>query len=367
MTPPHSRKGLPRPTMVLGVSAAVLIASVVTLSTEQLGALAQAGPNIPCAQWQQMHPGWPCVDVPDPPTPPPGPPSTPPPLPTAPPGVQPPGGNGGGPNAGALTPPPVGPGNGTPIVPVPGEERPAPVNPGPASPPVEIPSAPNEPEGVTPPVDRSLVDREATTPDSGVPGAAPISWWDGACIGNIVACLVPVPSFYDKSIDLTPAQSQSLYASYAAFETGGAAAACTAIPVVGELGLGFVCAAIMAGVMKAGTPGPDDYYTIRVQMTPLGPAVTVTLNRVVPGTAVPGSGQITVPPTPTTSGNGQGNSGGTGTNPVPTNSPSATAPRPTTNPPSVPSTEAPPIPIGPPSPPPTSSSPTSPCTGACLA
>lgn len=109
-----------------GHIAAVVIAALLgmTVTTAGLGEqslpTAQAGPYIPCDQWQQMHPGWPCVDVPEPPTPPPGVPSAPPPLPAPVMPGQPPNNGGAGSQAGALTPPPVAPGNGTPIVPVPG-------------------------------------------------------------------------------------------------------------------------------------------------------------------------------------------------------------------------------------------------------
>lgn len=117
------------------VSAVLLVAIAAAVLAGTDAPPAQAGPNIPCAQWQQMHPGWPCVDVPDPPTPPPGPPSTPAPLPTQAIPGQPSTGDGGGTNAGALTPPPVGPGNGTPIVPVPGADIPVlPAQPQPAAP-----------------------------------------------------------------------------------------------------------------------------------------------------------------------------------------------------------------------------------------
>lgn len=89
--------------------------------------MATAQGYVPCEQWQAMHPGWPCIDTPQPP--PGGPPaiSTPPPLPTQTPGLPSQPGSGGGIGAGALTPPPIVPGRGTPIVPVPGvETRPAP-------------------------------------------------------------------------------------------------------------------------------------------------------------------------------------------------------------------------------------------------
>ncbi|MVU82810.1 hypothetical protein GPX89_36945 [Nocardia sp. ET3-3] len=91
-----------------------------------IGALALAGSPaadaqgyVPCEQWQAMHPGWPCIDVPTPP--PGGPPtiSTPPPLPSQTPGVPSQPGGGGGIGAGALTPPSIAPGTGTPIVPIP--------------------------------------------------------------------------------------------------------------------------------------------------------------------------------------------------------------------------------------------------------
>ncbi|MFI9407369.1 hypothetical protein [Nocardia sp. NPDC052316] len=107
-------------------TSAVLIGGVGVVAVDPLTPRAEAGPNIPCEQWQQMHPGWPCVDVPDPPTPPPGPPTTPSPLPTPAIPGQPQGGTGGGSQAGALTPPPLAPGNGTPIVPVPGDLPPMP-------------------------------------------------------------------------------------------------------------------------------------------------------------------------------------------------------------------------------------------------
>lgn len=108
--------------LTLAVLVATAIAATITVVIDAPAAFAQ--PDIPCEQWQQMHPGWPCIPVPKPP--PPGPPTTPPPLPTAPMPGQPPTGTGGGSRAGALTPPPVGPGNGTAIVPVPGQPEPAP-------------------------------------------------------------------------------------------------------------------------------------------------------------------------------------------------------------------------------------------------
>ncbi|KAA8887138.1 hypothetical protein F3087_19730 [Nocardia colli] len=122
--PDLSRRRRPwrRAGVSLVATGAVLVAGTVVLLTDPFDAPAQAGPYIPCEQWQQMHPGWPCVDVPDPPTPPPGPPTTPPALPTPALPGQPSAGTGAGSQAGALTPPPVGPGNGTPIVPVPGAE-----------------------------------------------------------------------------------------------------------------------------------------------------------------------------------------------------------------------------------------------------
>ncbi len=114
--------------------------------------LAAAQPDIPCEQWQQMHPGWPCIPVPKPPPPgpPTGPPTTPPTSAPVLPG-QPPGVTNGGSRAGALTPPPIGPGNGTPIVPVPGASPPALPGNSP-SPPVgvPVPTRPMPPEPVPP-------------------------------------------------------------------------------------------------------------------------------------------------------------------------------------------------------------------------
>ncbi|MFI9508393.1 hypothetical protein [Nocardia sp. NPDC052566] len=121
---------------------------------------------IPCEQWQAMHPGWPCIDTPQPP--PGGPPtvSTPPPLPTQAPNLPEQPGNGGGIGAGALAPPPIAPGNGTPIVPVPGAETPGlPGNQPPTAPvpgtvaPQSIPAAPPQPTEAP-----SLAPQAADTP-----------------------------------------------------------------------------------------------------------------------------------------------------------------------------------------------------------
>lgn len=100
---------------------------------------ATAQPNIPCDQWQQMHPGWPCI--PTPPVPPYTPPQPTPPLlptPVVPVNPQAPGGYTGG-NAGALPlPNPQAPRPGDPIVPVPGHTSPMP--PG-NTPPTALPPA----------------------------------------------------------------------------------------------------------------------------------------------------------------------------------------------------------------------------------
>ncbi|MFI9504643.1 glycohydrolase toxin TNT-related protein [Nocardia sp. NPDC052566] len=122
---------------------------------------------IPCEQWQAMHPGWPCIDTPQPP--PGGPPtlSTPPPLPSQTPGQP---GNGGGIGPGALVPPPIAPGNGTPIVPAPGAETPGlPGNQPPAAPapgtvaPQPIPAAPPQPTE-TPPLAPQAADTPTPIP-----------------------------------------------------------------------------------------------------------------------------------------------------------------------------------------------------------
>ncbi len=101
--------------------AAALAAGLAGLSIGVLPLTASTVAAVPCAEWQQMHPGWPCIDTPSPPpVPPPSPPTTPPALPTPVMPGQPPNADAGGSRAGALTPPPVGPGNGTPIIDVPG-------------------------------------------------------------------------------------------------------------------------------------------------------------------------------------------------------------------------------------------------------
>lgn len=107
-------------------AAAALVAGVAGLAIGVLPLTTPTAAAVPCAEWQQMHPGWPCIDTPSPPpVPPPGPPTTSPPLPTPVMPGQPPSADTGGTQAGALTPPPVGPGNGTPIIAVPGAETPA--------------------------------------------------------------------------------------------------------------------------------------------------------------------------------------------------------------------------------------------------
>lgn len=118
--------------------------------------LTAAQPDIPCEQWQQMHPGWPCIPVPKPPPgPAPGSPSTPPALPTpAMPGQSP--NSSGGTAAGALMPPDLLPGNGTPIVPVPGQASPPPVQ-------TTLPRQPQS--GI----------RSPTIPDSSAPEVSPES------------------------------------------------------------------------------------------------------------------------------------------------------------------------------------------------
>ncbi|MFI6170670.1 hypothetical protein ACIBCN_28065 [Nocardia sp. NPDC051052] len=117
-TATNDRRSRPRGVVTTTIVAVAIGAGVVLTPALNIPQ-AEAGPYIPCDQWQQMHPGWPCVDVPEPPTPAPGAPTTPPPLPTPALPGQP--STGAGSRAGALTPPPVGPGNNTPIVPVPGQ------------------------------------------------------------------------------------------------------------------------------------------------------------------------------------------------------------------------------------------------------
>lgn len=114
----------------IAFAALAVFAGLLTITSGNTP-VAQADPYIPCAQWQQMHPGWPCIDTPQlPPAPPPGAPGGPGgptqttpalPTPTAP-GAPP--NTGGGSNGGALVPPNPGVGNGTPIVPVPGYTAP---------------------------------------------------------------------------------------------------------------------------------------------------------------------------------------------------------------------------------------------------
>ncbi|KZM74947.1 SHOCT domain-containing protein [Nocardia terpenica] len=123
-------------------------AAVTGIGLVAFAPITQAQPDIPCDQWQQMHPGWPCIPVPKPI---PAPPPTPSPLPTPVMPGQPPSGGGSGTNAGALTPPPLAPGNGTPIVPAPGTEPPAlPGNQPPAPPAASAPTPPQAPTPAPP-------------------------------------------------------------------------------------------------------------------------------------------------------------------------------------------------------------------------
>ncbi|MBL1079597.1 SHOCT domain-containing protein [Nocardia sp. 2] len=127
--------------MVATVAVLAGLGSVLVLFAGRDSAEAQP---IPCEQWQQMHPGWPCADVPTYNPQPTQPPNTGAPAPIIPSLLNPPPGQGGGPGAGALTPPPLqGPPNmNNPIVPVPGYTPP--VLPG-NQPPAPAPAVPGEP------------------------------------------------------------------------------------------------------------------------------------------------------------------------------------------------------------------------------
>ncbi len=144
------RRTLCKGAVALAVLGSITTGTVLIATIDQPVAVAQ--PDIPCEQWQQMHPGWPCIPVPKPPPGPPpgtpggpgGPPTTAQPAPTPALPGQAPNLSGTGGRAGALTPPPAGPGNGTPIVPVPGQE-PVP------QPQLAEPAEPNRPEADLPP------------------------------------------------------------------------------------------------------------------------------------------------------------------------------------------------------------------------
>ncbi|MFE5460024.1 hypothetical protein [Nocardia sp. NPDC056564] len=153
------RRGFP-------TAAALTAALLAAVMTTVFDTTATAQPDIPCAQWQQMHPGWPCIPVPKPPPgPAPGPPATTPALPTPVlPGAAPGDTGDMGGHAGALTPPALAPGNGTPIVPVPGEQQPA--APGGARPP-QPPSRESAPDP-----SRTAPD-QTTVPDFGTPAPLP--------------------------------------------------------------------------------------------------------------------------------------------------------------------------------------------------
>ncbi|MBL1080309.1 SHOCT domain-containing protein [Nocardia sp. 2] len=150
---------------------------------------AEAQP-IPCEQWQQMHPGWPCADVPTYNPQPTQPPNTGAPAPIIPSLLNPPTQQGGGPGAGALTPPPLqGPPNmNNPIVPVPGYVPPVlPGNEQPAA-----PQAPGSPETAGP---------QSIPPDASVT-QAPFSTQPGQIAPNddLVAQLERAARLHDQGV-----------------------------------------------------------------------------------------------------------------------------------------------------------------------
>lgn len=185
----HPRGDLVRRTAAaLALLGSITTGAVLITTLDQPVAFAQ--PDIPCEQWQQMHPGWPCIPVPKPPpAPPPGTPGGPPttaqpaPAPVLP-GQAPNAGNAGG-RAGALTPPVLPHGAGTPIVPVPGarppalpgDETPNPerAQPG-AAPPSDSPSAPARETVTSAPSPPSAVPPpSSTTQTSPTPATSPTS------------------------------------------------------------------------------------------------------------------------------------------------------------------------------------------------
>lgn len=263
---------------------AALISLVVGAVTVVDAPVASAQPDIPCAQWQQMHPGWPCIPVPKPP--PPGPPSTPPPLPTAPMPGQPPADTGGGSRAGALTPPPVQPGNGTPIVPVPGapdsvlrgNEPPAPAAP-------KQEPVPEQPPGSESP-----------------PPAAPTTLDWSALWHPAKFDFNPGKTF---DIPLSPEQSHNLWDTYKFGSAGASAAACVAIFGPSGLGaalMGVVCGMLANYMADLIEPKANQYYIIHVKIGLLGPEVWVEMVNLVSGTPVPQTSAPGATAAPTNSG-----------------------------------------------------------------
>ncbi|WP_135231552.1 hypothetical protein [Nocardia sp. CS682] len=185
--------------------------------------------------------------------------------------------------------------------------------------------------------------------------------------------MLDLPPLHRQKYDLTPTQSQALYSAATAFEAGAAGVACAAIPVVGPY-ISFVCGAVMAGVMRLMAPEADDYYTITVKYGILGPEVSVQLNHVIKGTAIPAPSELRPSTTPTGqngnggdngngNGRGDGNGGGSAAPTAPPYTPQPAPPVPAT-----PTAAPTAIPVDPPrtqpSPP---QRPDKPCTGACLA
>ncbi len=176
---PHFRgKQRRRSAHATALITTLVITGTVTLISEHAAAPAQAAPYIPCEQWQQMHPGWPCIDVPEPPSQPPATPSQPA-LPSWTPNQP---GTGGGGGAGALTPPSIPPGNGTPIVPVPSQTSPE------TDPSQHVPATSVPPQGDQEPVLGSPDgDTPApTTPDHPAPETVSWPWLKLTNVGRLV-------------------------------------------------------------------------------------------------------------------------------------------------------------------------------------
>ncbi len=163
----RARQRFSRVTLTLALFSSAAGMALITINDEPV---ASAQPDIPCEQWQQMHPGWPCVPVPKPPPGPPpgtpggpgGTPTTAQPLPTPAMPGQPPGPGGVGGRPGALTPPPVPPGNGTPIVSVPPDD----------GPPTESNSTPRQ---ATPPPAPPVREHDSDVPRDSAAHSAPVA------------------------------------------------------------------------------------------------------------------------------------------------------------------------------------------------
>ncbi|MFI6041448.1 hypothetical protein ACIA8C_07420 [Nocardia sp. NPDC051321] len=163
-----------RPGTINRLTGATLAATAAGISIGFAPFATPRAAAVPCAEWQQMHPGWPCVDTPSlPPTPPPGPP-TPAPLPAPAMPGQPPINSGGGSRAGALTPPPLPSGNGAPIVAVPGTPSPGDRATAPAPIRAEPPADAQPPSPVPPPEHPAATPSPAAiVPDPPPPSPAP--------------------------------------------------------------------------------------------------------------------------------------------------------------------------------------------------